>query len=253
MAIYEPHLFLSPNDKETLILLGEIALSAYGERSNICSDSIALSPREAEQLLKLLEDFASSKRFLEGAYLAEGLANDQAWSDPRLKRIYSSQRAKHGQSQIMSGQHWRELVVRAGIGTAGNTDMGYANFRRGPVRPMSQAHFLKMEAKLAASAGLNPRVQRILIEFAELAMPGLEKLRDQKISLNYGSVRQLIGSFQADLTDHVNGTERTTLKRQRVAAVAMVVMDTAALFTTRDWTATGVLSTLAATVAAAIE
>jgi hypothetical protein len=59
-------------------------------------------------------------------------------------------------------------------------------------------------------------------------------------------------SFVSDLKNMTLGREREPMARRRVVAITTILMDTAALFATRDWTATGTISMIASVVPDAI-
>lgn len=246
MGIYRPALILTKTDRELLVLLAQLALASQGWESNLSPEVVALSPGEAEHLLKLLEQFASSKLFVEGSYFAEGLANGEAHANDRLREIYFSWVLRRGGTRIASSQKWREFVLRAGFNSSSEAWMWPRDLRRNPLRPMSLDHFLKMEKRLLATADVHPRVASLVFEFVQRTLPDLENLRDWRTKVRPGSLRHLVDGFLGGLRHHLMGREREPMSRQRVIAIMTIVMDTSALFATRDWTAAGVLSSLAA-------
>jgi hypothetical protein len=253
MPINEPNLLLSKDDREALALLGHLVLSAYELNSNSSPELVALSPREAQRLLRLLEQFAASRQFVEGAYFAEGLANGDAWNDDGLREIYLSQRKRRGQSRIASSTKWRDLVVRAGFNTKQEAWVGPSDFRRAPTRPMTLEHFLAMEARLVSLSSLHPRVGELVLNLTSEAIPKLAEIREQKRKIEKGSLRRFVADFIYDLSHHIEGNEKRATTRRRIVAMSTLLMDTGAMFATRDWTAAGVLSSLAAVVSDSID
>lgn len=245
MAIYHPSLFLSGADKEALVLLGQLILAEQGEGHNMCRDWVALSPAEAERLLSLLESFSASRLFVEGSYFAEGMANGDAWTDGGLREIYLSQRRRQGRTRVMSSRVWSEFVLRAGFNNSSEAWMWPTNLRRSPLRPMPLDHFLRMEVRLASAARLHPRVQALIVKFIQGTIPTLADIRERKAEVQRGSLRAFVDGFIQNLSDHVSGREKRPMSRRQVVAVSTIVMDMAAMFSTRDWTAAGVLSSLA--------
>jgi hypothetical protein len=245
MAIYQPSLLLTEADKEALVLLGQLILAEQGDAHNVCRDSVTLSPAEAERLLSLLESFSTSQLFVEGSYFAEGMANGDAWTDDGLREIYLSQRRRQGRTRVMSSRVWSEFVLRAGFDSSSEAWMWPSNLRRSPLRPMTLDHFLRMEVRLALAAGLHPRVRALIIKFVEDSIPTLADIRERKAEVQRGSLRAFVGGFIENLSDHVGGREKKPMSRRQVIAVSTIVMDVAAMFSTRDWTAAGVLSSLA--------
>jgi len=254
VAIYEPKLILSDADRDALVLLAQMALASQGEsQGNISPDAVTLSPREAKHLLELLEQFSSSKLFLEGAYFIEGLANGKGWHDDRLRQIYFSWRVRRGRTRVASTQAWREFILRAGFYFSDNAWTWPRDLSRNPLRPMTLQHFLAMERKLISAAGLHPRVANLIVSFVEDALPALGNLRERKAAVRPGSIKSFVDRFVRDLKDHINGREKQPMTRRKVIAISTIVMDTAALFATRDWTAAGVLSSLAAVAPDALD
>lgn len=243
---------LSNTDREVLVLLSQLALSTHVEHTNVGSDEVPLSPFEADRLLVLLEEFIVSRRFVEGSYFSEGIANGQGYSSDRLKEIYLSWRTRTGRTRVASTYTWSEFVLRAGFNSSANAWM-WPRSGLSPVRPMSLTHFVAMEQKLANAVGLHPRVRDLIVEFVESGLAQLQDLREGKATIKEGFVRRFVRSFIDALSDAKVGREKFPMTRRKVIAVSTIFMDTAALFVTRDWTATGVLSTVAAVVPDALD
>jgi hypothetical protein len=246
-------LILSKADRQLLVLLAQFALESQGWESNLSPEAIALSPGEAEHLLELLEQFATSKLFFEGSYFAEALANGEADTNERLREIYFSWVVRRGGTRVASSQKWREFVLRAGFNSSSEAWMWPRDLRRNPLRPMSLEHFLKMERRLLSTADIHPRVAGLVIDFVERALPALDNFRDWRVKVRPGVLRASVDHFLLQLRHHLRGREREPMSRPRVIAIMTIVMDTAALFATRDWTAAGVLSSLAAVAPDALE
>src|SRR5205085_521407 len=208
-----------------------MTLASQGEGlTNVGREAVALSPGEAGHLLSLLEQFANSRLFLDGAYFTEGLANGDAWSNDRLKEIYLAWKVRRGRTRVASSQAWREFMLRAGFNFSQNAWMWPKDLRRNPLRPMTFEHFLAMERRLAAAAGLHPRVAELLVKFVEEMLPKLEDVRERKAKIREGSIRKFVTGFIHDLKSHTSGRERQPMTRSRVVALSTIVMDTAALF-----------------------
>jgi hypothetical protein len=252
VAIYSPNLILSDADREALLLLGQLALTSHAEQSNVAIDEIALSPAEAERLLFLLDQFATSKRFLEGSYFAEGIAKGDGHKNKRLKEIYLSWRKRLGFTRVASTYTWNEFVVRAGFGFGENAWM-WPRAGRNAVTQMDLKYFLAMEEKLVDAIGLHPRVRNLIVKFVDARLLHLDALREGQREVRPGSIRRLVQSFVSDLATVPTGREDRPMSRNRVIGLSVILMDTSALFVTRDWTATGVLSTLASVAPDALD
>lgn len=253
MAIYQPELVLSVADREALVLLSQLALASEAEAGhNLDRNAVALSPSEANRLLELLEQFATSKLFVEGSYFVEGMGNRESEKDERLKAIYLSWRSRRGFTNVMSGSRWREFVLRAGFHHSDSAWIWPHSLQRSPIRPMALEHFLEMERRLVSTANLHPRVQKLISSFVGEMIPMLQLMRDRKLTVPRGSLKRTVGNFLEDLSDHIRGREKAPMTRRRIIALSTILMDTSALFATRDWTAAGVLSGLAAVAPDAI-
>lgn len=249
MGIYKPQLALTKSDCEVLILLGQLVLATEGQKTdNLPINAVILSPADALRLLQLLEEFVSSKLFVEGSYFTEGIANNSDADDDRLREIYLSWRSRRGHSRISSGYVWAEFLHRVGFN--GGRDGWYVNgqARNSPVRPMPLELFVSMERKLLQVSGLNPRVSELIMEMVQSAMPAVQSLRANENKIQKGSIRRFVKDTIEDISEHIGGREKELMSRRKIIALSTVILDTSALFTTRDWTATGVISGIAAVV-----
>ena len=118
---------------------------------------------------------------------------------------------------------------------------------------MTLEYFSDMEQKLASAVHINPRVRKLIAGFIEGALPLIEDVRETRATVRPGSLRKTLASFVTDLRDHIRGNEKRPMTKRRVIAISTLVMDTGALFATRDWTAAGVLSSLAAVTPDALD
>jgi hypothetical protein len=254
MAIYEPQLALTGEDREALYLLGQLVLSSEegGTNSNYSKDSVPLSPSDAHRLLELLEKFRDSRLFQEGAYFAETLASDNGWTNDRLREIYLSWRRRRGKTRVHSSSSWNEFILRSGFAANEDAWMWPRQINRTPVTPMTLEHFLKMEGRLAETSNLHPRVAKLLLDFVSSNLGTVETIRRREYKVRDGSLSQYVKNFVSDLKNMTLGREREPMARRRVIAVTTILMDTAALFATRDWTATGTISMIASVVPDAI-
>jgi hypothetical protein len=220
MGIYKPHLALTSSDREVLVLLGQLVLATEGQAStNFPSDAVALSPAEATRLLGLLEEFVSSKLFVEGSYFAEGIANNADAQDHRLREIYLSWRSRRGHSRISSGYVWAEFLHRAGFN--GGHEGWYVNgaARNSPVRPMSLELFVSMERKLLETAKLHPRVSELIMELVERALPELHSLQAHKRKVEEGSIRRFVNNAIREVSEHISGREKEPMSRKNYSFV----------------------------------
>ena len=242
MAIYDPKIALSSTDREALLLLAELVLASANDdaRGNVGPRTAPLSISQANRLLDLLEEFVHSKKFIEGSYFAEGVANGEAWNDRRLKEIYLSWRTRMGFTRVASTFAWNEFVLRAGFKAGPNSSIDL-RVGRSP-RPMDYDYFIAMENRLSQVAGLHPRVARLIDEFLQSKRPQLESLRARRTKLPGGIIRSFASEFVGELGRAVKGNEHNIMSCRRLVAMTTIIMDAGTLFITRDWTAAGTMS-----------
>ncbi|WP_277983444.1 hypothetical protein [Sphingomonas faeni] len=243
MAIHEPEIRLTGDDKDLLRLLAELILSSHDDRisSNYPTNSTVLSDNEARQLVLLLENFVSSKKFVEGSYLIEHVFNRDV-DDHALRSLYLAWKKRHGRSGALATAQWQALLARLGVQPM--TEFNHP-WHRQPVKPMSFEHFLRMEKRLNAASGINPRVQQIILGFVEKQESYVESLRSGKTEL----AKDQILNLPKRLLNHIKQTNAmqtaiNPISTQQIIGIAVIVMDFATLFTTRDWDASGFISTV---------
>lgn len=245
MAIYDPALFLTPNDKELLYLAGELVLAEEGIawRSNRDPEYIPLSDAEAATLLALLEEFISTKRLKESAYFVENVFS-QSYDAARLREIYLKWRKRYGKSRAVATVQWQNFLARLGAiaSFAGSDRIWY----RATATRMSSAHFLRMEHRLIEASGLSPHVKSLIVEYLNSRIDQVEQVRNRTLTLRSGQVaakpREIIEALKRDASTPVG---HEPIKTTKIAAVMTIVLDLSALYTTRDWSVTGFMSTVA--------
>ena len=253
MAIYNPELFLTDTDRELLRLLGELVLSLSNQQlSNARRDEVPLSDIEAFQLFELLEQFVSSKKFVEGAYLIEKLFGGKSLYDKDLRDIYLSGQRRVGRSRAVATIQWENLLGRIGIWTAerGNPNVWY----RASANPMPADHFFRMEAKLADAAHVHPRVKILILKLVQARLSVVDAVRFGRRKLEVGAVtnepKQLLSVLQKGRHDSIGSPP---MKTSKLVAIMTIVMDLSALYTTRDWSVpTSFLSAIAGAVPPAL-
>jgi hypothetical protein len=246
MAIYPPTPKLSVNDKRLLALMGRLLLERLDRlpsQSNLSGDQIALTDAEAEELLQLLEQLVSSSEFKRACFFIEELSSQKANFRP-LREIYLSARKQLGRSRAVASMHWSDFLARLGIRSP---DAWHIR-----TIPMSLDHFHGMERKLLASAQLNPRVVSFVLKLAAAQDAELEAIRTGNRSLVRDAVRDTIAVPLSKLRSMHGKIIDRDLSATRIAAAMTVICNSSVLFTTRDWSVTGTLSTMAGALAGSI-
>jgi hypothetical protein len=246
MAIYDPRLFLSSEDKELLRLLSELLLDleAGDLQSNRGVDRVPLSAPESSKLLELLEQFVSSRKFQEGSYFIERLFGSDSLYDNRLRDIYLKWRKWQGRSRSVAWIQWENFLGRLGLWT--NKRDNPAVWYRASAQPMDMHHFLRMEQRLATAADLHPRVQAIVLKFVSARISALDKIRRGEARLDDRQVRNLPKGLLDELKhEYHSATGVAPISTAKLTGILTIVMDFSALYTTRDWSVASVLSATA--------
>lgn len=250
MAIATPEVRLSSHDLRLLSLLARlIVLPLDHGRSNVGEAAIALTQSEASELVDLLEEFTSSKRFLESAYFVEAVSRPGALNSNRAREIYLSWRARFGRTRAMASTHWREFIARLGIDRvpsgyfAGNSPM--------PTRPMDLYHFLEMERILLEANDLSPRIRALILQYVSKQLQRVQAIRELGQRLGVDSVRDVPNLVLAEVGIQRAYGEGGCISATRVTATMTLIVDMSVMFTTRDWGVAGTLSTMAGALGAA--
>lgn len=167
----------------------------------------------------------------------EGLTVPEEGEKSNLREIYLSARQRRGRTRALASTHWAEFRVRLGIGQA--TLWGIN------ARPMSLSYFQEMERKLLLAAGLHPRVVDLVMRVIELQSKAIEDIRHSRRSLTRGAIKQAVSEPFLKLQDHFSHIRDLKISSTKIAAAITIVSDISILFTTRDWSVTGTLSTIA--------
>jgi hypothetical protein len=109
-----------------------------------------------------------------------------------------------------------------------------------------------MERKLLTSAQLNPRVVNFVLKIVAAQDAELEAIRAGNRSLVRDAVHNTIAIPLAKLRSMHGKIIDRDLSATRIAAAMTVVCNISVLFTTRDWSVTGTLSTMAGALAGSI-
>ena len=250
MAIYEPEVRLSVIERELLQLLAElIIIDSPIALSNLPDNETVLSDRQAALLIELLEEFANSKKFLESSYFVEQLSKGQARPDAELKEIFLSWHRHYGRARILSSAHWYEFLNRLGLENFNGGYLAGSTFIRG--RQMPYEHFRKMESLLLQQPGISSRVRSIISAVVDRYAADVNAVRKGEKEIPSGVISRLpkliISSLKREGSSSLNSG---AIPSAQVAGLMTILTDTSVLFTTRDWSVAGTMSTIAGGFAA---
>jgi len=164
---------------------------------------------------------------------------------------YLSWRRRVGKSRAVATIQWENLLGRVGIWTTsrGNPDIWY----RATANPMALDHFVRMEAKLATAAQVHPRVKNLILKLVNARLSFIEEVRFGRTKLPRRAIsdppKELLAALQNDRTSPIGPRP---MKTSKLVAIMTIVMDFSALYTTRDWSVTAFLSTVAGAVPPAV-
>lgn len=246
MAIYDPSPFLTKADKELLRLLAQLIVEQEDHTwtPNRDRDFSELTGREALELLELIEQFIDSKRFIESSYLVEKVFGGATYDDRALRNIYLGWRRFHGKSRALASVQWQNVLARLGAIGVSRGDAQY--WYRAGAEPMSLDHFYKMESRLADALGMSPRVKSLILGYVRLQFGYIDRIRSGSNHLEEGQISKKPKEIFSSLKSGVSREFGTTpIATSKIAAVMIIVMDIGSLYTTRDWSVAGFLSTIA--------
>lgn len=239
MTLYPPKPELSESDKRLLVLLARLLLehmdSNMGE-SNLPQGMLALTDEEANELLDNLEILVNSKEFTEACYFVEGMSIPGTQEEGRLREIYLSSRKRRGRTRAMASRHWSEFQQRLGLPKS--VVWGTSAI------PMSYEYFQKMEMQLLSAAHLHPRIIELIMRVVGDQVHNVEEIRRGQKSLEHGTVKPLVADPFFRWRDGSLESRGLEISANRIAATITIVANISVLFTTRDWSVAGTLSTM---------
>jgi hypothetical protein len=251
MPARAPEIYLSSDDRRLLELLARLVADDEWTGDNIKSgQEVAISDREAGELLLLLEQFSASRQFVEGAHFTELLFSDRLIDDEPAREIYLASRKRRGRSRALASTHWQEFLVRIGLS---NNRGGY--WRAAPsvqARRMDIQKFLTLERALIESTGLHPRVQSLILRSVAAKTNSIDMIRNGEAQMPKGSLTQLPKRVAQEIqASRAVGVK--PMSTQKMIGLMTIVSDISVLFTTRDWNVVGTISSMAGALVAVTE
>lgn len=252
MAIYSPEPFLSSFDKELLRLLSELVLQQeQGWTANRSLEFVELSDSESRLLVELLEEFLASKRTQQAAYLLEQIFSSGEGDLPGAREIFLRGRVERGRTRAVASVQWNEFLIRLGAYPSTKSERRY--WHRPSAEPMPLDHFLRMEARLIDAAEIHPRVRSLILGYVRLSFQSLSRVLSGDEKIERGQVLRKPKEIRESLDEGLRSKIGTKpISVQKTAAVMTIVMDMSVLYTTRDWSVAGFMSTIAGATPAAL-
>ena len=245
MAISSPEPFLTSFDKELLRLLSELVLQEeQGWAANRSGDFAELSDSEARLLVELLEEFIASKRSQEAEFLLEQIFSDGTGDFKRAREIYLKGRVERGRTRAVASVQWSEFLMRLGVYPSNQADRLY--WHRASAEPMSLDYFLRMESRLIDATGIHPRVRSLILSYVRMSFTGLSRVLSGEENIKKGQILQKPKQIRDEMKlGLLHPVGPNPLSVNKIAGVMTIVMDMSVLYTTRDWSVAGLMSTVA--------
>lgn len=243
MPTAEPHPHFSSSEKRLVILLSRLIDESkviVDEGRNQPVDCYLLLTREAKEILDEVQEFASSRSFLEGAQFSEAVLQGN-FSD-RAREIFLSGRTRNGKTRTMASKQWDEFQRR--MGSEGSP------YYRKPIQPMSFSFFKKMERKLLQKSGVSAAIVDLIMDEIDQKEVEIELIRLKQRSIRYGIVRHAIDGVIASLISMIPLTDVRSLSINQIIGAITLITNSSVMFTTRDWSVAGTLSTMAGALVA---
>lgn len=246
MALYRPKPIYSKSDKRLLVLIAKLLLERLDSdaaASNLASEMVALTDKEAEELVGLIEKLIKSREFQEACYFVEGVTLPESPEEGRLREIYLSARKRRGRSRAVASIQWEDFQARLGI-------IHQRPWYRRSL-PMSYDYFLRMEKRLFIDLNLHPRVIELMMRVISNQAAEIEKIKSGERAIRHGTVRPLVADPIFRWREQRFESQDLKISTNRIVAAATIVADVSVLFTTRDWSVAGTLSMIASVLAPA--
>jgi hypothetical protein len=242
----KPEVRLSKQDKKLLKSLERVFGTISFEQStskNAPKDYAVLTDPEMEMLADELESYIDQNSFVKYAYFIDNIFSSSR-DDIALREIYLSERKKRGRSRAMASQHWSELKSRLGL-----LDRHWAS----DAVPMNESTFLKLEKQLIDATietpGFRSHIMTTVAQNSQFRKVLTEDGGQSKSPSTYTLLNKTLGQLRSAVEGR---SHHKAISASRISAIGGLLIDCAAMFTTRDWSTAATHSGLATTAALAI-
>ena len=232
MPIYDPEIHEPETARELLKLISSLFAEKDGVSDhNQSSDLLSLSPKQQQRLIVLCNEFGRLPEFRKAAFFVAGVSGDSIEQE-RLREMYLSERARRGRSRMASTSQWADFVTRMGLVNRWDRYFGIQG-----TKPMGYSHFREMEQRLLNIRHLSPKLRRQMLAQIDEQQNNLDRINSGRLRVSDDDIMSLPEKIENDAKDH-------HIKKRRLSAFATVISDVGVLFTTRDWSVAGTLSTM---------
>ncbi len=236
--IYPPRIGKDEEKKRFVALLARLLDEKLGStNSNIPKHDIILSSEERVELSQLAEKAFSQRDFFISLSFIDGLIGRNRYSQEELREIFLSERKKRGYSRAVASSQWHQFVTRLGMNKGDLSTLIRAAKR------MPFEHFYRMEERLLAHFDIADNVRDYLLRKIVEQKTETEELREKASNFVAGQARGIRDETQR-LLEHL-GRKTDSLSSSQAAGMTIVLANTSVLFTTRDWSVSGTMSSIA--------
>lgn len=235
MAIFTPTGSYSSSDIKLIRLLERhLADVPDGTAPTNRLHAAHLTDDEIDTLVQAVEQKLEDREFRMASAMLDAVSNRNY---DQIRELYLSGRTRRDRTRALASKQNAEFLARLGLGTT--EPRWYVSTDR-----MSFEHFLRMERRAFGEVGISPRVTELALRYIRVEIEQIEGLREGSVRL---SPNFLVAALEMAKSSFLK------LKRlpegladaQQLAGVLIVAVDVGVLYTTRDWSVTGTLSTVA--------
>lgn len=239
LPIYTPKPVVDSKRARLIQLLSQLLLEQLSQDNpNRPRKDVVLSEAERSELQTLIDDIRTDRSFFASLAFIDGLTGSNRMTSEQLRELYLSERRRRGFSRRFAASQWHQFLTRLGA-RAGDLSTLVRATRRMPLE-----HFEEMESRLLSYFKIPNEVRANLLRCISESREQLERIRADLSNFPYyfqfynlkAETRKILNLLQE---------KRDSLSSKQVAGMTIVVVDTTALFTTRDWSVSGTLSTIA--------
>ena len=241
LPIYSPKPAIDRDRSRLVELLGQLLDEKLSsDNNNLPAGELALSASERTELQDLVERVSTERSFFVALVFVDGILGNKGATEQSLREIYVSERKRRGYSRVLSSGAWHQFKTRLG----GRSE-DLSTYLRA-ARRMPYEHFMRMERRLLSFYRLPDRVRDYVVNTVEKERAKLESIREVLFTRSHDAYHSVQQNTK-ELLDQVR-QRGETMSSQQLAGLVCVVADSSVLFTTRDWSVAGTISTMAGSV-----
>jgi len=243
--IFKPRLSVSDASEELIYFIAYRLDEFLSQKShNAPMSEVIFSPRESTHLEECANRVLEDRNLFYSLYFVEKLFSDTAVSEEELREIYLTQRKRFGYDRALSSARWHEYVTRLGMRKG-----SLSTYLRG-AEQMTFEHFIRMERRLLEIFNTPPQVTSFALEMIHENQEVIEQLR--RTPFDNRSKKTSFTFVDKVKSSLISIREKNSMPPEKLSALMVVVTNSTSLFSSRDWSVAGTISTMAGGIAMAI-